>query len=129
MDSGGIQHLFNPHVAHPLPEMLTINAVPIAQQIPGFCIPRKGIHHLLGRPLRGGMFGVIDMHDPSSLMRQDDHDKEHLERHGRHHKEIHSGQVPDVVVQERLQRRRGWLSRSHPIFLHGRFGHVDAQLL
>jgi hypothetical protein len=33
-----------------------------------------------------------------------------------------------VVVQERLPRRRGWLPWSQPLALHGRFGHVDAQL-
>jgi hypothetical protein len=58
------QHFFDPHIAYPSPEMLTINAAPMAQQILGLCIPRTGIHHLLGRPLRGEIFGEIDMHDP-----------------------------------------------------------------
>ena len=115
-----------PMLPYPLPEMLhqIYYGGSIAQQIPGAGIPRKGIHHLLGRPLRGGMLGDVDMHDPSPFMRQDHQDKEHLERHGRHHKEIHGGHVPDMIVQEGLPRRRRWRLWSHPICLHGRFGHV-----
>ena len=32
---GGDQHVFDPHMPHPLPKRGTVNAIPIAQEIPG----------------------------------------------------------------------------------------------
>src|SRR5215813_10256329 len=107
---GGDHDLLDPHMPHPLPKGGAIGAVPIAQQISRCFVPWEGVYYLLGRPLRGRVFRNIEMDDSSPFMRQDHQDKEYLVCHSRHHKEIHGDQVLDVVIQECLPRRRGWIA-------------------
>ena len=97
----GDQHFFNPHMLHPLPKRGAIDAVPIAQQIPRGLVPRKGVHHLLSRPLRRRVFRDVEMDDAAPFMGQDEQHEEHFVGHRRHDKEIQGDQVLHVVVRER----------------------------
>ena len=76
---------------------------------------------------RRGMFGDVEMHDTAPFVGQDHQDEEHA-GHRRHDKEIQGHQVLHMVLQECLPRRRWRLVWPHPILLHRRLGHVDAQL-
>ena len=62
---GGDQHVFDPHVPHPLPKRGTVDAVPITQEILRCLVPREGINDLLGGPLRGGMLSDVEMDETS----------------------------------------------------------------
>src|SRR6266851_1261343 len=60
----------------------------------------------------------VEMHHPPPLVGQDHEDKEHLERDGRHNKEVHGNQVLDVIVQKGLPCRRGRLPWAHAVLFH-----------
>jgi hypothetical protein len=87
---------------HPLPKRDAIDAVPIAQQISRFFVPREGVNDLLGGPRGGRVLGDVDMHHAAPFMGQDQQHEEHFVGHCRHHKEIQSHQVLHVVLQKGL---------------------------
>jgi hypothetical protein len=43
---------------------------------------------LLGAPVTSGMFGHVEMNNPSSVVRQEDEHMKKLEGNGRHNKEV-----------------------------------------
>src|SRR5262245_29940422 len=83
--------------------------VPIGQQIPRGPAPRKGVHHLLRGPCSSGMLGDVDMDETAPFMGQDEQDEEHCVGHGWHDKEIQGHEIPHVIREKGLPRRRGWL--------------------
>ena len=114
---GGNDHLVNPHVSDALPKRSTVDTIPVAQEIAGRSIPRKRVDHLLCRPRRSGMLCHVDVHDPSPFVGEDHEHEEHLVGGRRHHKEVKGDQIFDVVVEEGLPRRRGWIPRSDPVLV------------
>jgi hypothetical protein len=68
--SRGDFDLFNTHVAYSILKRLSVDRVPIPQEIPRGGVPWEGIHELLGRPLGGGVLGDIKMHDATTLVSQ-----------------------------------------------------------
>ena len=60
----------------------------------------KRLHELLGCPLSCGGVGDVDVDEASSIVRQDDEDEQHLERHGEHDGEVYGDEAPT------------WLSRK-----------------
>jgi hypothetical protein len=115
----GDEDLFDPHVPHPLAKQSVVDAVSIAQQIPRRLVPWEGVDDLLGGSLGGGMFRHIEVDDATSMVGQDDDDKEHFACHRRHDKEIEGDQILYMVVEEGLPCRRGRLASSDAIRLHG----------
>jgi hypothetical protein len=113
---------------HPLPKRDAIDAVPIAQQISRFFVPREGVNDLLGGPRSGGVLGDVDMHHAAPFMGQDQQHEEHFVGHCRHDKEIQGHQVLYVVLQKGLPWRGRRPFRSDTILLHRRFSDVNAQL-
>ena len=101
----GDHHFFDPHVPHPLPKRGAVDTVAIPQEIPRGLVPREGINDLLGGPLRGGMFGDVEVDDAPSMMGQDDQDREHRVPHRGDHKEIQGHEILHVILQEGLPRR------------------------
>ena len=101
----GDHHLFDPHVLYPLPKRGAVDAVPIAQEIPRGLVPREGINDLLCGPLRSGMLSDVEVDDATSMVGQDDQDKEHLVPHRGDHKEIQGHEILHVILQEGLPRR------------------------
>ena len=59
----------------------------------------------------------IEVHNPATVMCKDHQNEQHIVSHGRHHEEIDKHQIADMIVQERLPRRRWWFSGSHPVLL------------
>ena len=49
------EHLFDAHALHAAPKVLAVDAVAVAEQIGRRGVIWKGIHELLGGPVRGGM--------------------------------------------------------------------------
>jgi hypothetical protein len=115
----GDEDLFVPQVPHPLAKQSVVDAVSIAQQIPRRLVPWEGVDDLLCGSLSGGMCRHIEVDDATSIVGQDDEDKEHLACHRRHDKDIEGDQILHMVVKESLPCRRGRLASSDAIRLHG----------
>lgn len=98
-------HLFDAPIVDTLPKSCAVNAVTIAQEIPGGLVPRERLDHLLGRPRRRWVLGDVEVHDTPSLIGEDHEHEEHAEDDGRHGEEIESDQVLYVVLEERLPCR------------------------
>jgi hypothetical protein len=96
--------------------------------VTGRCIPRERFNNLLGRPLGGGVFGHIEVHDPSALMSQHNEDEEHAALNGWHSEEITGDDIFNMVGQKGPPRGGRWLSDAGSVRLHRRFRHGDAQL-
>src|SRR5262245_36003741 len=126
--AGRNHNLFDPHVLDALPKDRAVYAVAIAQEIAWRLVPRKGLHHLLGRPLGSWMLGHVEMNHASALVRNHHQDEEDSERHGWHGKEVQGHKILHVVLEKRLPCRGRRLPTSSPVFLYCRFRHVDAQL-
>jgi hypothetical protein len=65
-------HLFDPHPFNAVLEILTVNAVTIAQQVFGSLIVGKGLDDLLRRPFGGRVGRHVEMHNLPPIMKQDD---------------------------------------------------------
>src|SRR5207245_10581840 len=126
--AGGSHHFIDAHMAHTLPKMSAVDAVPVAEERAWRLVPRKRLDHLLGRPLGCWMLSDIEVYNASALVSQDDEDEEHPERHRRHHKALQGDHVLHIVLKKGFPRGgRGFLG-SCTIFLDGRFRHLDAKL-
>jgi len=79
---------------------LTVDCVPVPQQIPWRGLPGKGVDDLLDSPLCRGVFGDVKMHNASAIVRQHDEDKEHSERGDWHREEVSRHNVFDMVAQK-----------------------------
>src|SRR5262249_40123679 len=64
---------FAPYILHAVLERRTVNGVPISEERARRGIPGKRLNDLLTGPLRRRVFGDVQMHDTSALVRQ--HDK------------------------------------------------------
>jgi hypothetical protein len=82
------EDLFDPHVPYPLSKVRPVDTITVAQEIPWGLVPREGVDHLLGGPLRGGLFRDIEMDETSPLMGQDEQDEQDLVGDRRHDEEI-----------------------------------------
>jgi len=98
---GRCEHFTDPHALHSLPERVTVNAVPIAEEIGRRGVVREGVNELLGGPGGGGMLGHVEVEDAAALVGKHDEDEEDAQLHGGHREEIDSDEVPDMVGEER----------------------------
>jgi hypothetical protein len=116
------------HTLHALPERGTVGVVTIAQEIGRRGVVGEGVHDLLGRPVRGRVFGHVEVDDAPSMVGEHDEHKEHPHARGGHREEIEGHQVPDVVGEERAPGlRRGCAPLRHQLG-NGSLGHLDAEL-
>jgi hypothetical protein len=83
-------------------ERHTVDRVPIPEEIARRSIPGKRLNDLLSGPLRRRMFGDIEMHNATALMRKHDEDKEHAACGGRDEKKVAGDNVVDMIVQKCL---------------------------
>src|SRR5262245_41189702 len=65
-------HFFDPHPLNSISEILPVNAVAIAQQIPGGLMVWECFDDLSRRPFGGRMLGDIEMNNSTPSMRKDD---------------------------------------------------------
>jgi hypothetical protein len=63
-------------------EGLAIDVVAIAEKIGRRGVVREGVHDLLGRPVRGGVFGDVEVDDAPAMVSEHDEDEEHPEARG-----------------------------------------------
>jgi len=94
-------------VLHSAPEPLAIDVVAIAEAVlRRGC--RSGVHDLLGRPVRGGVLGHVEVDNASAMVGEHNEDEEHPQADSGDGEEIDEDQVPHVISKEcapRLRRR------------------------
>jgi hypothetical protein len=103
--SRGREHLFDAHAFYAPLELAPIDRISIPQQILWCRIPRERLYDLLTSPLGGWRLRDIEVHYPATMMREDHQDKQQLESHGWHYKEIDRYQIRNMILQKSLPRR------------------------
>jgi hypothetical protein len=84
---------------------------PVSQQPSGSGGVGEGVHQLLGGPRGGGVLGDIDVHDPASVVRDQNEHEEHAAGQRRDGEEIHRDEGREVVGEEGAPRL-GWWTRE-----------------
>jgi hypothetical protein len=84
----GDDDLLDAHVLDTLPKGCAIDAVPIAEEIPGRLVPRERFHDLLCRPRCCRVFGHVEVDDTAAFVRQHHQHEEYFTRHSRDDEEI-----------------------------------------
>ena len=88
------------HALHTMPEVLAIDPVAIAEKIGWRSVVREGLHDLLGRPVRGGMLGDVEVEDSPAMVNEHEED------------EKHSQAALGTVKKSIETRSRTWLARN-----------------
>ena len=103
------ENFINTQVLHSVLELLAVDTVAIAEEVGRRGRVREGLHDLLGRPVRGGVLGHVEVDDAPAMVGEDDEDEEHPQPRGGHREEVDGDEVPDAVREERAPglRRRG----------------------
>jgi hypothetical protein len=60
----------------PVPNLLAVDAISVAEKIGCRGLVRKGIHDLLGGPGGSGMLGHVEVNDVPALMSEQDENEE-----------------------------------------------------
>ena len=113
------KHFSYVHVLDSCAELCPIDPVPIPEQVSRRFVPRECLDDLLCRPPGARILGDVEMHDPPSMMEQDDQDEEHLETDRGHDEEVDGDKVFDMALQERPPRRRRRLAHTGHVPLNG----------
>ena len=103
--SGGQSPLLRCPCAASAAERQRRNPITVAVEIPRGLAPWNCFHDLPGRPCNGWMHSDVDMYETSSLMGQDEQNKQYFVGDRRHDKEIQGHQIRRVVLEESLPRR------------------------
>src|SRR5262245_20330263 len=109
---GSAENLFDIHDCNLVAELLSIDPIPISQQIARRRIERKGFQQLLRGPFSRWMSRDIKVDNASSIMRKDDKDEEDFKPNGGDGEEVDSRKLRNVIVEERSPclRWRFWTS-------------------
>src|SRR5262245_16992054 len=95
-------HFFNAHVLDALLNMLTVDPVPVSQQVTWGGLPGKRLDDLLCGPLCSGMLGNVAMHDAPTLVSQHNKHEEDPEAGSWHGEKVTGYDVRDMVGQKGL---------------------------
>src|SRR3989442_11600324 len=123
----GDQDLADAHVCDSASELVTIDRVPIAEQILGRRIIGKSVDHLACRPGGGRVVGDVDLDEFAAIVAEDDEGKEQAEGEGGAHEEIGGGDLGEMGLMEGAPSR-GMPRGSPPHVLGDReLSHIVAE--
>ena len=74
-------------------------------------VVRKRLDQLLRGPRGGRMLRHVEVHDPSTMVQQDDEDEQDATRDGRHGEEVDRADRGDMIREEGSPGLRRWPSR------------------
>src|SRR5215471_20747914 len=106
------EDFFDIHCRDLVVELLAIDSISISQQISRRGIKRKGFEHLLRRPFRRWMSCHVEVHDASSIVREDNKNEENFEPNGVDGEEVDGCELRNVILEERPPRLRWWFGAS-----------------
>jgi hypothetical protein len=73
------EHLVDADVVDPTAEVVPVDAIAVANHVPGRSVLWEGFDDLQGGPQGAGMFCHVEVDDASALMDQNQEDEEHAE--------------------------------------------------
>ena len=111
-----------------IPKIGAVDLISISEKKPRRRVPRKRLYDLLSRPPRCRVLGDMEVHDPASVVGEDNQDEEYVEPNRWNHEEVQGHQFLRVVGEERSPRGRRRLGATDPVLLHRGLGDVDAEL-
>jgi hypothetical protein len=82
------RHLVDTHRLDPLAEVLSIDSIPISDQIARSRVPGESLNDLLGGPLRAGVGRDIEVDVAPPMMCQNDKDRQHSKAKRRDGEEV-----------------------------------------
>src|SRR5207245_7709040 len=111
--SWGYEDLANPHAFHLPCEQVTVDGIPIAEQVGGRCLCREALDKLLGGPGGCWVVGDGDLDEFSTVVSQDQEPEEQAKGEGGDDEEVDGDDVADMRLKEGAPRR-GWPRRGAP---------------
>src|SRR6516164_6010802 len=122
------EHLGHAHFPHAVPELVAIDSVAVADQVPEYTIFWKRFPNLLSGPFSGRMLGHVEMNQPAPRVSQQHQNEEDAKGRSGHGEEVDRHQLAYVVIEEGLPalRRRSTLSGQES--RHGSFRDLDTKL-
>ncbi len=112
------QHFLDAHVLDALLEVVTVDAVPVAQKKTWGFVVGEGVDDLLGGPFGVGMVGHVEVNGPPPVMTQHDEHVENAERDRRHGEEVAGSDVGNMIGKERSPELRGRLPDADHVLGH-----------
>ena len=116
------------HALDPVPKLLAVDLVTIAEKVGGRGVVWKGLDDLLGGPVSGGVLGHVEVDDASAMVSKHDENEEDAQAHGGHREQIEGDQVLDMVREERPPGLRRLGTPLGDQARDGALGHVEAKL-
>jgi len=123
----GGNDLLDTQALDPSSNHLTINGIPITQQIAWSRIEWKCFYQLLGRPTCGGMRCNIEVHDVTAVMAEHDKHIENAKCGGRDREEINPGYAVSMVFEKRPPGLGRRITVSNHVLCNSGLGYLDAK--
>ena len=115
------------HVLDAVSEVVSVEAIPVSDQIPWGLVKWKCLDHLLSCPSGRGIGRDIKMDHAATIVAKDNKTVEYAECGRRYGEEVDADQVGHVIVQKRAPSLRRRLVRANHVFGHGALGHGVSQ--
>src|SRR5208283_2197 len=94
------------------PELRSIDAIAIADQVPRVRLVGERLNHLLRGPRRCRMGRHMDVEKPAPLQAQHDEHVEQPKGRGRHYREVDGNGLPEMILEESPPTLRGRLAMA-----------------
>src|SRR6266851_2454080 len=121
------QNFLDSHGFHILAKLSAEDAVAVPQEVPRDLFKRECFAQLLPGPLGGGMRGHVEMHDPSSVVSQNQEHVQELKSDRRHAEEVDRHHGLDVILKEGPPGLRRRIPPAYQVLAHAGFTDIDAE--
>src|SRR5215467_5020002 len=95
------ENCFDIHCRDLVAELLAIDSISISEQILRCALEWKGFEHLLRRPFSRWMSCDVEVHDASSVVREDNKNEKDFEPNGVDGEEVCGRELRNVILEER----------------------------
>jgi len=101
------ENFFDIHDRDLIAELLAIDSISISHQISRRRIEGKGFKHLLRCPFGCRVSRNVEVNNASSIMCENDKDKQHFKPNGVDSKEVDGRELRNVIIEERRHVCKG----------------------
>src|SRR6516225_8350286 len=108
-------------------ELIAEDPVAVPKQVTRNLLKRKCLPELLSSPLGRRMGGDVAMHDPPSVVSQNQEHVQDLKPDRRHGKEVDRHHRFEVILQEGPPVLRGRIPPAYDVFAHAGLADIDAE--
>jgi hypothetical protein len=115
------------HGFHILSKLSAEDPVAVPKQVTRDLLKRKGLPELLRSPLGRWMGGNVEMHDPPSVVSQNQEHVQDLKPDRRHGEEVDRHHGLDVILKKSAPVLRRRLPPAHDVLAHAGLADVDAE--